>query len=233
MSSRHFLLSALVVLACSLSAGAQEPEATRLMLDASASREALGDLLTATLTAHVEAPAPAEAQAAVNAAITGALEQLRSQPALRLSTGGYRVYEQTDAEGRPTGWIAEQELVVETFETAPLLTRLGELQARGLLLQGLAFSLSDPARRALEDELTAEALGTIRRRADHAAGVLGLEVARILTLRLGGVDAPPPARPMLSRMAAEAAPVPPVALPDRELVTVRVEAEVALEPRKP
>ena len=230
MSLKLLLLPALMALVLASSADAQDPTATRLMLDASASREAEGDLLTATLTAHAEAPAPAEAQAAVNAAITSAVEQLRPQSSLRLSTGGYRVYEQTDAEGRPTGWIAEQELVVETVETAPLLSRLGELQARGLLLQGLAFSLSDPARRALEDGLTAEALGTIRRRADHAAGVLGLAVGRVLTLRLGSVDAPPMARPMLSRMAAEAAPVPPVALPGRELVTVRVEAEVALHP---
>jgi predicted secreted protein len=106
------------------------------------------------------------------------------------------------------------------------------LQGKGLAVGTLGYTLSSDARRRVERELTAEALAALRARAEQVAEALGLRVAAIETLRVGGTALPPPLpRGMAMRAdAAEAAP-PPVALPDRETVSLSVDAEVRLEAR--
>jgi predicted secreted protein len=228
-------LSVLIVAALSAPALAQDAagdqnESTRIVLSETAVREVEQDTLVAMLTARGEAEAPREAQNQVNQAIQGALEAASGAEDIRRSTGGYRVYQQRDREGQPIGWIAEQDIRMTSREPAPLLDLVGELQDAGLLLRGLSYELSREARKALEDELTDDALGRLRERAERVAGSLGAEVDRVAVLRLGGVDSPPPVMPRMMEMSARAeeAMAPPAALPDLETVSVRVEAEVLL-----
>lgn len=213
-------------------ATADEERGTLIVLDETAVREVEQDTLVAMLAARGEAPNPRDAQSEVNQAIQSAIEAAEQVQGVRRSTAGYRVYQEHDREGRPTGWIAEQDLRLTSGEAAALLDLVGRLQDEGLLLQGLSYELSPEAREALEDELTEEALQRVRERARRVAGSLGGEVERIRTLRLGGVDSPPPVMPRMMEMRAAAADQsmpPPSALPDLETVTVRVEAEVLLQ----
>jgi predicted secreted protein len=212
-------------------APAQEPERTRLVLSETASREVEQDTLVAMLAARAEAAPAREAQAAVNRAMTAAIEQARAVAGVRAATGGYRVYQDYDREGRPRSWIAEQDLSLSAREAAPLLELVGALQESGLNVNGLAYQLSAEARRALEDELAIEAIEALRRRAEQVAATLAMRVATIATLRVGEVMDEPPIRPMMRTTMAEASAAPPTALPDLETVRASVQAELVLVPR--
>jgi len=232
MPSRRVLCLGLTVVALlAAPALAQEPERTRLVLSETATREVEQDTLVAVLAARAEATAPREAQAAVNRTMTAAIEQAEAVAGVRAATGGYRVYQEYDREGRPRQWIAEQDLRLTAREAAPLLELAGALQEAGLLLNGLAYELSAEARRTLEDELAIEAIQALRRRAEQVAATLAMRVESIATLRVGEVPEEPPIRPMMRTTMAEAAAAPPSALPDLETVRASVQAELVLAPR--
>jgi len=233
MSSRLVLwLGLAAALSCPAPpALSQEAGGTTLVLSETAAREVAQDTLVAVLVARAEAAAPRDAQAAVNQAMTAAVEKARAVAAVRVATGGYRVYQQHDREGQPRGWLAEQDLSLTAREAAPLLELAGALQEDGLLLNGLTYQLSAEARRAIEDELALEAIAALRRRAEEVAASVAMQVERIATLQVGEVAGEPPMRPMMRASLAEASAAPPVALPDVEIVSTRVQAELVLAPR--
>jgi predicted secreted protein len=209
-----------------------ESNTTKLVLSETATREVEQDTLVAVLSAHAQAAAPREAQGQVNAAMTRAVEQARAVEGVRLATGGYRVYQERDREGQPTGWVAEQDLRLTAKESAPLLELVGQLQEGGLNLNGLGYQLGDEARRAVEDELTIEAIERLRARAARIAEAMAMRIETIETVRIGNAMGGPSPRPMMRTAMAEAADMaPPVALPDQETVSMSVEAEIALLPR--
>jgi uncharacterized protein len=214
-----------------LPAAAQESNGngTKLVLSQTASREVEQDMLVALLVARAEKADAREAQAAVNEAMTAALSIVAVEGVDRV-TGGYRVHERRDDRGDVQGWIAEQELRLRGRDSAELLQLVGRLQGQGLHLDGLLYELSTEARRMLENELTAEALAALRTRAQRVADTLGARVARIETLRIGNVSDNPYPRPMMRTQAFEASDAvpPPTALPDRETVSVGVDAEIVL-----
>jgi predicted secreted protein len=189
--------------------------------------------LVALLVARAEATTPRAAQADVNRAMMAAIEKAGAVAGVRAATAGYRVYQEHDRDGKPRGWTAEQDLSLTSREAAPLLELAGVLQEDGLLLNGLAYQLSAEARRAIEDELALEAIATLRRRAEQVAASVEMQVETIATLRVGEVADEPPIRPMMRASVADASVAPPVALPDVETVSARVQAELILTPRSP
>ena len=235
MSSRVVLCMASGLLAASLAAPAPAQEALRttLVLSETAAREVAQDTLVALLAARAEATTPRAAQAEVNQAMTVAIGKADAVTGVRAATAGYRVYQEYDRDGEPRGWVAEQDLRLTAREAAPLLELAGVLQEDGLLLNGLNYQLSAEARRAIEDELALEAIAALRRRAEEVAASVAMAVETIATLRVGAVADEPPIRPMMRTSMAEAAAAPPVALPDVEIVSTRVQAELILVPRTP
>jgi predicted secreted protein len=220
---------ALLVAWPAASAFAQAP-LTRLYLQESASREVEQNVLVATLQAHAEAASPAEAQAAVNEAMAAAVERVRAEPEIRAATGGYSVYERRDRDNRPVGWVAQQDLRLTSQDPAALLELAGSLQEAGLNLVGLGWQVDDERRRKVQDELTIEAIATLRQRARAIAESVDMQVANIDTLRVGGaMEGPRPMMAMRAEMMADAPP--PTALPDLETIQSHVEAEIVLSPR--
>ena len=213
--------------------GSEGKPGTRLTLSQTVAREIEQDTLVAILTARAGASSAREAQAAVNTTMAGAVEQARAVEAVRQSTGGYRVFQERDRNSQPRGWVAEQDLRRTARDATALLELAGVLQGKGLAMNGLSYTLSPEARKALEDELTIEALAALRTRAERVAEAMAMRVEAIETLRLGGVGEEPPFRPMMRMQAAEAAAAapPPVSLPDLETVQLSIDAEVRLSPR--
>jgi predicted secreted protein len=234
MSSRVVLcLAASLIAALPTPAPAQDAQRTTLVLSETAAREVAQDTLVALLAARTEASTPRAAQAEVNRAMTAAIDKAEAVTGVRAATAGYRVYQEYDREGEPRGWVAEQDLRLMAREAAPLLELAGVLQEDGLLLNGLAYQLSAEARRAIEDELALEAIAALRRRAEQVAASVAMQVETIATLRVGEVADHPPDRPLMRTSMAEAAAAPPVALPDVETVSTRVQAELILAPKSP
>jgi predicted secreted protein len=235
MSSRAVLGLVASLMAASSAAAqeTQEPPRTTLVLSETAAREIAQDTLVALLTARAEASTPRAAQAEVNQAMTAAIGEAEAVTGVRAATAGYRVYQEHDRDGEPRGWVAEQDLRLTAREAAPLLELAGVLQEDGLLLNGLIYQLSDEARRAIEDELALEAIAALRRRAEEVAASVEMAVETIATLRVGAAADELPIRPMMRSTMAEAAAAPPVALPDIETVSTRVQAELILAPKSP
>ena len=211
------------------SAFAQAP-LTRLYLQESASRDVEQNVLVATVQAHAESASPAEAQAAVNGTMLAAVDRARTKAEIRVATGSYSVYQRLDQDNRPVGWVADQDLRLTSKDPAALLELAGSLQEMGLNLIGLGWQVDDDTRRKVQDELTIQAIATLRQRAQAIAKSVDMQVANIDTLRVGAAMEGP--RPMMAmRAEAAAAAPPPTALPDLETVQSHVEAEITLSPR--
>lgn len=232
MTRTSIILAATTLLLAAAPAFAQPAiSGTKLVLAETVAREVEQDTLVAILTARAGGATAAEAQGAVNALMTAAVEQARGAPSVRRATGGYRMTHERDRDGRTRGWVAEQDLRLTGREAAPLLELAGALQTKGFLAGGLSYVLSNEARKAVEAELTTEALAALRARAERVAEAMAMRLDAIETVRLGSVDHMPGPRPMMMARAGEPNAAPPVALPDRETVRLTAEADVRLVAR--
>jgi predicted secreted protein len=215
-------------------AGATPRDATMLHLNEQARRQVPRDRLVAVLRIEGADADVARLQSDINQRLAAAVARAKAVAGVTLTTGGYYVYQDRPKE-RPAQWRGSASLTLDAKETAPLLALVGGLQQSGLVLSSLGYELSPEATRAVEDELTAEALARLRLRAQRVAQRLGLSVVRISDLHLGNAGGTPP----VPRLFAAAAPASmsaaaalPVAEPGEATVSVAVEADIELRPKR-
>ncbi|GBQ83660.1 hypothetical protein AA13595_1229 [Gluconacetobacter johannae DSM 13595] len=204
------------------------PAATELTLSGTGTVHAAPDRLTATLFAESTAANAATAQGKVNALVRQTLDAANAAGGLTTVTEGYFVQRDDTARPQSSQWTARQTIRLTGADGAALLDLVGKLQARGLALSGLDWSLSSDRRQELTSQAEAEALKDVRRRADAAATVLGMKVATIRSVSLGDRTMPRP-MPMMA-MAARAAAFPPSAPAEEQDVTASATATVLLRP---
>ena len=204
---------------------AQEaPGATRLHLSETAAVTRAPDEVVATLRAEARGGTAQAAQAAVNTAMAAALERARAAPGVTAATGTYW----TQRVENPRGWTASQTLSLRAAELPPLLDLTGQLQERGLAMDGFAFRLTRDAKRKAQEEAASQAIDALRARAEAVARQLGLRVERLAEVRVDSAAEPPP-RPFARGVAMSAATAaPPVAQAEDIEVTSTVQAEVLL-----
>ena len=205
---------------------------TLLRLSESAERMARQDLLRALLRVEATGADPTRIQAEINRKVTEALDKAKAIAGVKVETGSYLVHE--DRRAPPAArWRGVQTLALSGKEPGPLLALAGELQQQGFLFSGLDYELSREAARALEDELTGEALQRLRARAERVADAMNLSIVRYREVRLGQTSRPPvaPVARMAAESAVSASAPPPVAEPGETRVEIRVEADVVLGPR--
>jgi uncharacterized protein YggE len=108
----------------------------------------------------------------------------------------------------------------------------GALQSDGLSTAALAYEVSPETVRATQDDLTAEALAALDRRAASIADHMRLALLRYRDLRVGNAETETRPVPRFAG-AAMAAAAPPVAEPGEAVVRVTVDAELLLgQPRQ-
>src|SRR6266851_8728058 len=195
------------------------------------------DRLTAELRVEASDADPARLQAEINRRMAAALERAKAVAAVTVTTGDYQVYQKPPSRpapdrrsaNPPPRWQGMQSLLLQSRDAGALLALAGMLQQQGLVLSSLAYELTPEAARAVEDELTKEALARLRQRAERVAGDLGMTVERIRDLQVGNADGTQPVpRGFLNRYREAA----PVAEPGDATVSVSVSAEVLLAPRR-
>ena len=225
---RLFIAALLALLP--VAALAQAPE-TRLTLRESAERELPQDRLTVSLRVEATAATAVAVQADVNRRMEAALARARAASGVRVETTGYWTYEERP-QNQPRRWRGQAGLNLVGSDTGAVLALAGALQETGLAMSGMRFELTPEATRAVQDELTAEALRRVKARADKAADAIGLGVTGLAELRVGdtGGGIPQP-RPMMRAMAASADMAAPVAEPGLATVRVEVEAVFVLRPK--
>lgn len=230
-----------------MAADRDDDTSTSVRLSAEARRMVPQDRLQATLNIEASAKTAVAAQAAINSKMQAALAVAKRVEGVKPTTGGYNVWKQYENEPQPkpgmTGWTPEQrekhaywqanqQLNLDGADKEVVLKLVGTLQEQGFAVQGLNFYLSREATDALRDDLTEEALDTIKQRAERMAKVLGMRTVRYAQIDLDGNR--PPVMPMMARamkvemMAADAGSAPAAQAGESE-VAVTVSAEVKMK----
>jgi len=159
-------------------------------LNASASRDVENDLLIATVFAEVEDSDQSDAANEVNENISWAAARARDVAGIEVQTMNYSTRPVYANGRRIVGWIARQELRLESQDAEALSALLGELQQR-VAIQQINYALSTAAREEAEETLIAEALAQFNRRADLVAEELDRTGFKIVRLSIGTSGARP------------------------------------------
>lgn len=198
--SRTLLASTILALAAAMPAahaqdrGADErgPRAEsrqpELSLQAQAVSEVLQDTVTLTLAAEVDGADQASVGKKLTAALNESMAQVKDDKEVKARNGAYRIWANTNRDGKVTGWRGRVELLLESknFEAASALA--SKVSAR-MPIAGIGFSLSEEARAKEEKRLLGEAATAFRERALAAATAFGFKGYRVRKLDLGGSGA--------------------------------------------
>ena len=201
---------------------------TVLSLTVSARVSVPPDELSADLRASATATSAAAAQAAVNRAAAAAIAAARAVPGVSVASAGYATWQMPPGSPAAGHWQASQTLALRSADAPALLRLVGTLQNRGLALGGLNWQLSPAAREAAEAKALQRAIARLRKRAETAAGLLGLRFVRFRSVHLGPQPQPFP-RPMA--LGAAMAATPPVAPAAPIDVSNSVSADAVLVPK--
>jgi predicted secreted protein len=173
--------------------GASNPM-RRVEFQVERTREVANDLLTALLRVTHDDLDPARLADRVNADVRWATDLAKKQRDIQVESGAYYTSPIREKE-RITGWTASQELLLTARDTAQLSALIARLQER-LQLATLSFSVSLERRRAIEDELIAEALAAYIKRAELIRRELSANSHELvyLSVNAGGGGPPVPVR---------------------------------------
>ena len=208
-----------------------DQRAAVLHLSQTAERTLARDLLRVELRVEETGSDPRAVQSAINRRMTAALDRARQAESVRVETGSYHV-----GEERPTNraaiWRGSQSLILKSKNADATLKLVGALQSDGLSTASLGYEVSPEIVRSAQDDLTAEALAALDRRAASVAEARHLAVLRYRDLRVGNAETEGRPVPRFGG-AAMAAGAPPVAEPGEAVVRVTVEAELLLGASRP
>jgi uncharacterized protein len=210
--------------------------ATLLHVSEPAQRLVPRDQLRAVLRVEAVDADAAKLQADIDRRLAAALARAKSVTSLRVETSGYSVYPESGpsvvSKARSNQWRGSAGLSLISQDPAPLLALVGELQKERLVLSSLAYELTPAAARAVEGELTDEALSRLKERAAKIAATLGMSVERVRDLHVGNVTGTQPGPRIFAEKMVTASSPPPVAEPGEATVTVTVDADVVLMPKR-
>ena len=191
-----------------------------------AERAVTRDLLRVELRVEETGAEPRSVQAAINRRMAAALDRARQAAGVRVETGSYRVGEERP-QNAPARWRGSQSVTLKGKDADAVLKLAGALQSDGLIMSSLGYDVSPETVRSAQDELTAEALAALDRRAASVAAAMHLSVLRYRDLRVGNAETEGRPMPRFAAMAA-AAPPPPVAEPGEAVIHVTVEGDLLL-----
>jgi len=237
MNLRRFVCSILAgasALATSFAFGqppapAPLPPQPVVTVTASASSQLPNDRMNAFLRVEVDNPDPVAAGSEVNTRMAKALARAKAARGVESATTAYSSY-QLSERNQPIRWRVSQTLALEASDFTALSALLTKIQSEdGLVLSGMAFSVSPAARRSAEDELTQQAIKAWQARAQSAAQGFGSNTWRAGYVSIQAGDYVRPV-PMFRAAAAQAAAAAPVAAEGGTTdITITVSGEAILE----
>jgi predicted secreted protein len=192
-------------------------------------REVANDWITAVVGVTAEDANPALLADRVNSDMSWALEQARGESRVTAKSGGYSTFP-IHEEGRLRRWNATQQLVLEGSDVAAMTALLGKLQAR-LQLQSFTFSVSEPQRQRVQQELVSEALAAFQARAALVAKGLDVSGYSIddISIETGSPGFPRPMMEARMSMATKDAMEPPAVEAGSSRIGVTVQGAIVLD----
>ncbi len=185
---RFWMLAASVMFGLMLRpAWAEDLNYNLASLGSEARQEVANDWMHAVLALEVQDRDPVRLGQTVNRQIQQALAKARDFPEVRLQSQGYQTLPQNDEHGRLTGWRGQARFLLEGADFARLGTLIGELQASGLVVQGMGFEVSPKRRMEVEDALVKAAIAAFRHRAEITQQALGAARFQVVDLQVDGL----------------------------------------------
>ena len=225
-------LLAIALFLCAPGAALAQPaeqQMTVLHLTQTAERNTTRDLLRIDLRVEETGADPLTIQSSINRHMATALDRAHQVQGVQVETGTYGVGEERPQTG-PSRWRGSQSLILRSKAADAALKLAGALQSDGLLMSSMAYEASPEIVRGAEEDLTAEALAALDRRAASIADRMHLNVLRYRDLHVG--NAGTGGRPV-PRFAAPMAMAAPVAEPGDATIRVTIEAELLLGAPRP
>jgi predicted secreted protein len=219
------------------SLGELQPGQLVLNLSATEQQDVAQDTLNASLMFSTQGRDKTTIQNEVNTAMRNALDILEDTTGIEYNTSQYQVYVFDPAQpsrrdvNNPT-WRAQQEIQMNSLDSAAMLEVVGQLQENGLVITSLYYSLSTAKYEEIAGNLMLAALKKLQDRANTAAEALTMNEAKLVEVSLDGSPnfAYKERFNMSVALAADAAITPPVADPSETQVSLTVSARAVLSP---
>lgn len=211
--------------------GPSEPAATVLHLRETAEKSLVPDRLRLEIRVEENGADPRALQTAINRQMAAALQKARQAAGIEVETGNYGMF-QDEPPNAPPHWRGSQSLILSGEDAQQILKLAGQLQSDGLLISSLAYEVSPEVLRGTQEDLTAEALAALDRRAAAIADRLHLRVLHYRNLTVGNAESGPPPMMLQATAAMKAMPAP-VAAPGRTQIRLTITASVLLGPPHP
>jgi predicted secreted protein len=206
---------------------------TLLNLSASEQMTLPQDLLMASLRIEAKSADSSKVQNDINTAMEKALAMGKKVDGVKVSTGGYHVYEQY-VDKNVKVWQGQQTIQLESKDSAALLKLAGEIQKAGFLMNGLNYTLSPEKAESVRDELMVKALKKLQDKAAMIAKALGKSGYDLTDVNVDGASPMPMPMYKTARMemamASDAGMAAPVAEAGETDVSLSVSARVLLKP---
>lgn len=194
------------------------------------------DLLIASLQYEADNKDSAALQNEINTKMAKAVETAKKVASVKITTGGYYVYQydpDPNTERNDMEWRGSQSLQIKGKKADDLLKLVGELQALGLSMQGLNYTVSPELMEETHNSLLEAALTKLKTKAERTAKALGKTSADLLNVNVdsGGQMYAQPMMAARMDMAAGAMEkmASPVAEPGQTDVTLTVNATALLK----
>lgn len=202
---------------------------TKLDLTATGSVQAPPNQLTASFRAESRSSNAASAQKSVNTQVFKAIEQAKQASGVKYAVFNYTMAEQRDEKAKNTTWSASQNISFTAPDGDALLPLTGQLQANGLILEGLDWSLSPDKQKVLQLEAEKAAVTDLQKQAETLAATLGLHIVRFDRISLSGSPYPRPVFMAAMARSMDAGPAP-SSTAETQTVHATVTASVLLAP---
>lgn len=233
--NRTILLAAATTFAAGASlAQTLPPPQNVLQLAASATVEVPQDQLSITMSVQRDGNDAATVQSQLKQVLDAALVEARkaARPGLvDVRTGAFSLYPRYSPKGGIAGWQGRAELVIDGRDMPAISQLSGRLT--GLVVSGVAHSLSREARDKVEADVAGQAIAKFKGRAEVYAKQFGFGGYSIREVAVGQADGAVPSPMPRMRAMAAAAPSD-EALPveaGKASVTVTVNGSIQMSPR--
>jgi len=221
-----------VIALCAIAGIAQANDApvpmNRVSFQVESSREVTNDWIQAVVGITDEDTDSARLAHRINTEMRKALAVAKASPKVQVKSGGYSTHP-IHQDGKLRRWRASQDLILESADVEAVTALVGKLQA-DLQLRSIRFSISPERRRAVEDELIADALAAFKARAEIVRENLGAadyELVQVSINTQGGTQ--PRRMDMEARVMSASRVAPPALEGGSSRLTVHVNGSVELE----
>lgn len=196
------------------------------------------DLLMASLQYEAVNKNSTALQDEINTKMAKAVELAKKVGSVKITTGGYYVYlydPDPNTERNDMEWRGAQSLQIKGKKADELLKLVGDIQAIGLSMQGLNYSVSPELMEETQNSLLEAALGKLKTKAERTAKALGKTSADLLNVNVDIGGGHMYAQPMMARaeMAMDSTAgmkmAAPVAEPGQTDITLTVTATALLK----